>query len=323
MSTSERSFPTPPGVRPPSDDGLRHARPVGPMAETDTAHHLRRDPDGAVRMSITPDDAGWDFLSFSVVELSSSDPAHTSTLDDEETAVVPLSGSGVVTAGDERFELSRGSVFTEMPHIVYAPPGVPIEVTAVDGDTFEFAIGSAPAEGKYPIRLFEPHEMRQELRGGGAAYRQVHHVLAPPLPAERLILYEVYVPRGTWSGWAPHRHDGRDDSPYLEEVYYFRVDQPNGFVIQRNWADDDPGEERFDELFTARDGEAVLVTKGYHSSVACPSSNMMFLNYLAGELYDDERVTPPCFDQHHLWIQDDWSKGEWTLPTITPPAATS
>ena len=47
-----------------------------------------------------------------------------------------------------------------------------------------------------------------------------------PLPAEHLILYEVYVPRGTWAGWPPHRHDGVQGSPYLEEVYYFRLDRP-------------------------------------------------------------------------------------------------
>ena len=37
--------------------------------------------------------------------------------------------------------------------------------------------------------------MKQEVRGGGVAVRQVNHILAHPLPAERLILFEVYVPR--------------------------------------------------------------------------------------------------------------------------------
>lgn len=290
---------------------MRHARPVGPMHETDMAHLRTRDLEGPTRIEVTPPDAGWDFLSFSVVELEPG-TTHTSHLADQETAIVPLEGRGRVTAGDETFELSRESMFTEMPHVVYAPPGVAISVQAASDSTFEFSIGSAPAEGKYPVRLFRPDEMRQELRGGGTAYRQVHHILSAPMPAERLVLYEVYVPRGTWAGWAPHRHDGRDGSPYLEEVYFFRFDRPEGFVVQRNWAPEDG----FDEMFAAYDREAVLVTKGYHSSVACPSGNMMFLNYLAGELTDDERITPPCFHAEHTWIQDDWSNGEWALPTI-------
>ena len=292
---------------------LHHARPVGPMRETDMGHHRTRNPDGTVRIDVTPDNAGWDFLSFAVVELEAGD-AHASTRPGEETAVVPLSGAGVVRAGNQTFEISRTSVFEQMPHIVYVTPGDPIEVIASEGG-FEFSIGSAHAEGKYPTRLIEPSQMKQELRGGGAAYRHVNHVLAPPVKAERLILYEVYVPRGTWSGWAPHCHDGRDGSPYLEEVYYFRVTPDNGFVMQRNWRDD----EDFDEIFAARDGETVLVTKGYHSSVACPSSHMMFLNYLAGELYDDERTTPPCFDQGHTWIQNDWDRDAWDLPVVRKP----
>ena len=32
--------------------------------------------------------------------------------------------------------------------------------------------------------------------------RRWHPVTDHSLPAEHLILYEVYVPRGTWAGWA-------------------------------------------------------------------------------------------------------------------------
>ena len=151
---------------------------------------------------------------------------------------------------------------------------------------------------------------RVKIRGGGQAYRQVVHSLAHPLPAEKLILYEVFVPRGTWSGWPPHCHDGRDGSPYLEEVYYFRLDRPEGYAMHRNWRT----EENFDEAVVIRDGDAALVPKGYHTSVACPGSNMYFLNYLAGELIGDQRRTPPCFAAEHTWIEADWGAGAWTLP---------
>lgn len=263
------------------------------------------------RISVTPESAGWRFLSFSVVSLAAGE-SHVDVRVGEETAVVPLSGSANVVAGTESFDVSRTSVFEQMPHIVYTPPGTTITITA--STDFEFAIGSAPAEGKYPVRLFTPGEMKSEVRGGGAARRQVNHVLAAPLPAERLILYEVYVPRGTWSGWAPHRHDGVDGAPYLEETYYFRLDPSDGFAMHRNWAPEDG----FDEVLTAGDGDVALVPKGFHSSVACPSSNMFFLNYLAGELLDDERATPPCFHEAYTWIHDDWETGLWALPQTRP-----
>ena len=155
--------------------------------------------------------------------------------------------------------------------------------------------------------------MRSEIRGGGQAHRQVVHSLAHPLPAERLILYEVYVPRGTWSGWPPHCHDGRDGSPYLEEVYYFRLDRPEGYAMHRNWRHD----EGYDEVVVVSDGDAALVPKGYHTSIACPGANMYFLNYLAGELVGDERQTPPCFAAEHTWIEADWTAGEWGLPVVS------
>lgn len=263
------------------------------------------------RVSVTPDSAGWKYLSFAVESLPTGD-SYNDQRDGLETAIVPLSGSGTVRVGDHVWELSRTSVFEQMPHVAYIPPGLPIEVTSTAD--FEFAIGSAPAEGMYPARLFAPDEMKSEVRGGGASHRQVNHVLAMPLPAERLILYEVYVPRGTWSGWAPHRHDGVDGAPYLEETYFFRLDPADGFAMHRNWAP----EADFDEMILLHDSDVALVPKGFHSSVACPSSNMFFLNYLAGELVGDERITPPCFHEAYTWIHDDWTAGEWTLPVTKP-----
>ena len=238
--------------------------------------------------------------------------AHRSLLSDRETAVVPLRGRGRVRVGHLEADLSRVDVFDEMPTVAYAPPGVEIEVTA--GEGFEFAIGSAPAAGLHPPRIVTPAEMRSEVRGGGAARRQVNHVLAPPLPAERLILYEVYVPRGSWSGWPPHCHDGFDGSPYLEEIYYFRLDPADGVCMHRNWRVDEP----FDEVLTAGDGECALVTKGYHSTAAAPGSHLFFLNFLAGELVDGERVTPPCFHGAYTWIEADWDALGWDLPRVRP-----
>ncbi len=279
---------------------------------SDNQHLIKPDPSSTVRMSITPESAGWTYLSFAVVGLGAGE-RHEHLLGDQETALVPLSGSASVRVGDVEATLSRTSVFEEMPHVAYAPPGAAITVEAGEGG-FEFAIGSAPAEGIYPARIIEPASMTSELRGGGAAYRQVNNVLAPPIDAERLILYEVYVPRGSWSGWPPHCHDGFDGSPYLEETYYFRLDPADGFCMHRNWRVDEP----FDEVLTAGDGDCALVTKGYHSTAAAPGSHMFFLNYLAGELVDGERVTPPCFHQAYTWIEEDWDRFGWDLPKVRP-----
>jgi 5-deoxy-glucuronate isomerase len=156
--------------------------------------------------------------------------------------------------------------------------------------------------------------MKTEVRGGGGATRQVNHILAHPLPAERLILYEVYVPRGKWSGWPPHCHDGYEGSPYLEETYYFRFDPPNGWGMHRNYRLDSD----FDEAFSVVDRDVVMVTQGFHSSAAAPGNHMYFLNYLAGTPRNDERAIPPFFQPEYRWIDGNWDVDAMILPTVSP-----
>jgi 5-deoxy-glucuronate isomerase len=272
-------------------------------------------------LHVTPATAGWRTLEFAVVDVRPDVPHHGRS-DDRETVIVTLSGAGTINGGGVTADVRRSSVFEEVGKVVYLPPGT--DYTVESSQQLVVAIGSAPAQGLLPARCIEPWEMRTEIRGGGQSHRQVVHTLSHPLPAERLIVYEVYVPRGTWAGWPPHRHDGVDGSPYLEETYYFRLDRPEGYVLHRNFCDgtgpDASGADAdFDEVAVAGDGDVVCVPMGYHTSVVSPGSNMYFLNFLAGDLLLDERVTPPCFHADHTWITDDWEAGAWGLPVVRLP----
>lgn len=273
-------------------------------------HLIQPNREQTIVMDITPESAGWDYLSFRVVSLQAGETYEHDT-DSTEIALVPLRGTATVTANDARFALARSGYFEEAPHILYAPPRTKINVSTTDA--FEFAIGGAPAEGKYPIRLFRPDEMKQEVRGGGVATRQVNHILAHPLPAERLILFEVYVPGGGYSGWPPHCHDRYAGSPYLEETYYYRIDPEDaGYCIHRNYRIDND----FDEVFVVRDGQCVLVTEGFHPVSVPPGSQVYFLNYLAGELLDDDRKTPPYDDPAWGWMKNDYDGNKLSLPVF-------
>jgi 5-deoxy-glucuronate isomerase len=270
-------------------------------------HLIHPAPTPGILVDVTPESAGWRYLSFRVVVLKAGDH-WTHATGRTEVALVPLQGSGAITVPPQTFTLTRESVFAGKPHVLYAPPGSDLSVKAETD--FEFALGSAPAQGRYPVRLFRPDEMKTELRGGGSALRQVNHILAAPLPAERLILFEVYVPGGTWSGWPPHCHDGFGGSPCLEEIYYYRFAPDYGFGIHRNYRRD----TAFDEVWPVRHGDTVLVTKGFHPTAASPGSNMYFLNYLAGELLDEARATPPLDDPDFAWMKQDWEGRRMQLP---------
>ena len=271
-------------------------------------HHLKPNS-GRVKYDVRPQAVGWDYLGYSVVTLNAGERYSFDT-ESSEAALVPLTGQAALRVDGQTFEVARESVFKQKPQVLYAPPGYTVEVEA--GSTFEFAVGTAPAEGRYPLRLFEPEEMRVEVRGGGAAVREVHHILSHPLPAERLILFEVYVPGGMWSGWPPHRHDETLASPYLEETYHFKFDKPAGFGLHHNYSP----ETSFEEVFRVRDDDLVLVTQGYHPVAASPGSTMYFLNYLAGKLVGEARATPPVDDPDHGWIKDNWDAYNVKLPLM-------
>ena len=272
-------------------------------------HHLKSNYNEMLVLDVTPESANWDYLSFRIVNMKRQQ-SYFHTTDNTEIAIVPLSGEGTIEVADNKFTIERKGVFEKKPYVLYIPPGHDVAIITTEG--FEFAVGGAPAEGKYPIRLFTPDEMKSEVRGGGAATRQVNHILSFPLPAERLILFEVYVPGGAWSGYPPHCHDGYGDSAHLDETYYFRTNPDNGVAIHRNYRVDTD----FEEIFAVKNTDLVLVTQGFHSTAAAPGSNIYFLNYLAGELYDHDRATPPYDDPEYAWLKNDYTGNLMSLPLM-------
>lgn len=260
---------------------------------------------------IDPTTEHWKYLGFQLVTVDAA-AGFDLGMEDREKAVITVCGAGVAHVGEERFELSRCGVFAEMADTLYVPPGVAAHLTAKSDWTV--AIGSAPAVGRYPARLIGPDEVAVEIRGGGVAQRQVNHVLSHPLPAERLIVFEVFVPGGAWAGWPPHCHDGSHDSPYLEETYFFQFDRDDGFGFHRNYGEGGS----YDDVVTVRHGDCVTVPRGFHVTAAAPGHNMWILNFLAGELVDEDRGRPPYFDPRTTWIADDWDAGQMALPAAAP-----
>ncbi len=270
-------------------------------------NHYRPAPEGREAVGVTPESADWRYLSFRVLRLQLGE-----TITDEtgglEVALLLQEGRLTVQAGGRNFTLARADVFTELPHLLYLPPGTPYTLRADTACTV--ALGGAPAEGRLPLRLFTPGEMRVEMRGGANAIRQVTHALGPDLPAERLLIYEVYTPSGNWSGWPPHRHDGQLGSLYIEESYHYRVTPTEGWAVHRNYSPED-GE---DELILARDGDLVLARRGYHPVAAAPGSNVYYLNFMAGDALMDERRTSPVDEAAWAWMRGEWTGRALKLP---------
>src|SRR5262249_32919154 len=153
---------------------------------------------------------------------------------DEERCLVLLGGEFDVTWGDSLQRVGpRAGVFGGYPHAVYLPARTPFRIVArVDCEIADTRAASTKA---LQPRVIPPRDCGYEIRGGGNATRQIVDIVAPGFPADRLMICEVFTPGGNWSSYPPHKHDV-DDPPRevdLDEIYYFRYRDPNGFGFQR------------------------------------------------------------------------------------------
>jgi 5-deoxy-glucuronate isomerase len=250
---------------------------------------------------------GFEYLSFENRELAAGETFSGET-GARELAIVVLGGRCSVesSAGSWRNIGDRADVFAGGPHTLYLPIGTGFRLT---GDTrCDLAFCYCRAEAHFPARLVTPAETRVEIRGGGNATRQIHHMLTPEFPAQRLLVVEVYTPAGNWSSYPPHKHDvhnppGEVD---LEELYYYRIDRPEGYAIQRVYTRDG----RIDETLTVRDREMVLIPEGYHPVVAAHGYNVYYLNALAGSA----RSMAASDDPDYAWVRGTWQDKDPRVP---------
>jgi 5-deoxy-glucuronate isomerase len=252
-------------------------------------------------IALTPADAGWKLLGFSAVRLESGDRHRGETLD-REAALVVLGGRGDVktSAGDFMGLGARADPFAGKPHALYLPPGTSFEVLA--STALDFAVATAPATRKLPARVVTPEEVTLEIRGAANMTRRVHHVIPPEFPGEKLMVVEVLTPSGNWSSYPPHKHDAHapPHEHALEEIYYYRVDRPEGFALQRIYTPD----RSVNEALTLVDGDLVLVRQGYHPVVAAPGCEVYYLNALAGS----GRSMAASDDPALAWIRGTWNR---------------
>ena len=254
---------------------------------------------------LTPESAGWRFSGLRAATLAPGGEIAFATGPDE-IAVVPLQGAYEVTVDGERFSLTgRPSVWSGPSDFVYAPPGCQVVVASHDGG--RFAVATARAEGRFPVRYVEAASVGIELRGAGASSREVRNFARPDrFDADRLIAVEVLSPGGNWGSYPPHKHDeNRPDETELEEIYYYVVaDGPNGPGLAYQHVYGTP-ERPIDLLTTVRTDDTVLVPHGWHGpAMAAPGYDLYYLNVMAGP---GERAWRFCDDPVHAWVRDSWA----------------
>jgi len=247
------------------------------------------------RTVVTPERPG-DLIGLALSDLDAGQSFESTG--DLETVVVLLGGVVDVEANGESLGSAggRSSVFEGPGHAVYAPPGTVLRLKATT--PAQIAIATAPAGQGAPLkaRIIGPGDQRLADVGKGNWSRTVRTILGPEHAAGRLLLGETINPPGNWSSYPPHKHD-REAPPEevrLEEVYFFKVDPPEGFGVQVRY--DDAGTE----AFTVRDGDSAVIRSGYHPVVAAPGYALYYLWIMAG----DGRQMIPYMDPAHAWVAE-------------------
>ena len=241
---------------------------------------------------VTPASANWQYVGFEAYRLAGGGVLAGSSLG-RETCVVVLAGRVHFSAGGSEWRDAgeRATVFDGPPTALYVPPGV--EWTAGAAGDADLAVCTAPAETGAELRLLGPGTIRHESRGEGTEAREIDHILMADEPAESLLVTEVVTPAGHWSSFPPHKHDGHDPprETYLEETYYHRLRRTGGFGFQRVYTSD----RSLDQALAVRDGDVVLVPRGYHPVAAGPRDDLYYLNVMAGPVREWRVAADPAY----------------------------
>jgi 5-deoxy-glucuronate isomerase len=95
----------------------------------------------------------------------------------------------------------------------------------------------------------------------------------------------------------------------LEEIYFYKINKPQGFAMQKVYTDS----RSLDEIAEVHNNEVVLVPEGYHPVVAGHGYKVYYLNFLAGS----DQSLASSDDPDHKWIYGQWAGMDSRLPVVT------
>lgn len=272
-----------------------------------------------IYQDITSTEAGWNHLNFMARTMIQGEKWIGETGNNEYLFVL-LGGnfSAETSAGTWETSNGRKDVFSGLPHALYLPKNTKFEITPA-GNFLDIACGWCVTEQDFPAQFITPADvlnMGIEHRGGDNASRQINRILPPGSPCSKLVCVEVYTPSGNWSSFPAHKHDNRKTDPVsgkileakLEEIYFYKIDKPQGFAMQKIYTDN----RSLDEIAEAHNNDVVLIPEGYHPVVAGHGYNVYYLNFLAGS----DQSLASTDDPDHKWIYGTWKGMDPRIPMV-------
>lgn len=223
----------------------------------------------------------------------------TRLADGRESVIVPLAGDGaIIVEGTASLQgkIGRDDVFGATPSAAYVPPGHALTVTAAV--PFQAVLVTAVWTGAAAGPLILPAgEVVVKTVGREFWRREVRTIFGPDGVTARLLVGETINPPGHWSGMPPHKHDASGPTEsLLEEVYYYRLSPPDGYLVQLFY-----DREGWHAEQLVREEGAAAITRGYHPTVAAPGTTGYYLWALAGPEKSYKVSIDPVFD----WMRSE------------------
>src|SRR5882672_4007000 len=230
------------------------------------------------RLAVAPGTSAARYLHYGRITLASDDAPLTFHNDDQETGLVCLSGVAKVTTAGETFQLSRYDA-------LYVPRDSDITVEPSDESGCDLAEVAAPVANHYPLKFVAFADVRKDPKlhvaaGKPPAERDLNVLIGANVAAGRIMAGVTFSTPGNWTSWPPHEH-----SRMLEEAYLF-IDMPSpSFGVQFVYTNP----EKPELVQVVREGDCVLMPRGYHPNVAAPGGQINFLWMMASMREGEDR----------------------------------
>jgi 5-deoxy-glucuronate isomerase len=229
------------------------------------------------QLAVTPANSAMRHLHYGRIRLSAEQRSARFDTEQRETALIVLRGNCRVSVGARTEALGRYDA-------LYVPRGSTVEVSS--SSEVDILECGAPVEGDYPLQLVRYEEVQHEpslcfTTGSAATTRQLNILIGKNVKAGRLVAGFTRSEPGHWTSWPPHEH-----ADLLEEMYvYFDMPEP-AFGIQLVYTD----AVRPELAAIVRDGDAVLMPKGYHPNTSVPGHAVSFVWLMAAHREVQDRV---------------------------------
>ena len=228
--------------------------------------------------TVSPGETSAKHLHYGRIIMDEGDAPLSFSTAGHETGFIVLNGAASVLAEGKTYEMVRYDG-------LYVPRDCQVEIRPASGGC-DLAEVSAPVDQLHPVQFVPFAEVQKDpglhfKAGGPSAERTLNVVFGKNIQAGRIMAGVTFSAPGNWTSWPPHEHAA------LAEEAYLYIDMPApAFGLQMVYTDKTTPEL----AVVVREGDVVLMPKGYHPNVAAPGGSINFLWMMAANRETEDRL---------------------------------